>query len=145
VKPTPTIIKLMESDDERERTRALSIANSRADVDALDQPLTAGVPEPLTITAYDGGGDVMVCGGVSWRVALTGPTDVDPSLQRTTLATVVDNQDGTYTAKLVALEAGEFALDIRPAGAPLDSAEFAVPLANPTVIGQGERDRCRSV
>jgi hypothetical protein len=88
----------------------------------------------LKITARDAVGKPLSAGGVSWRVALTGPLDLAEGERRTQLAHVTDNLDGTYTATFVPVRPGQFALDVRPQGVSTTDAAFAVPLGAAATI-----------
>jgi hypothetical protein len=132
IRPTPSVLTLEVAENELDRQGQFSPAKSSADLSTITSP-TVGERETFKITSRNAAGNLLTSGGVQWRVALNGPLAVDAAQRHTTFARVTDNLDGTYTAAFTPIEAGEFSIDIRPAGVSTTDPALAVPLSSSTI------------
>lgn len=128
ITPTPSIVLVEAAQGEREMNAAFSIEKSTVDLTPISgsAAITVGVPVELTITARNGGNEIMRSGGIAWDVELEGPITLDAADQRLSRGVVTDNLDGTYTVAVTAIAgSGRYRLDVRPAGVASDSPSIA--------------------
>jgi hypothetical protein len=117
IPPTPSVVVVSEPTMNEQRA-AFDVAQSTVDIAGLMlPPMMVGRAATLTILARNRAGALMHTGGMLFDVLLVGPIDAEPAKQRTTRGRVVDNLDGTYTARLVAIAgAGTYQLDVLAPG-----------------------------